>query len=127
MRAVFVDANDTLAAVTERLAQNKAPAIVINRNADITPGDLVSLLADADVAIIDHTYLPTDLAKQCSKLKHVVFLGTGARSYMNPEELAGIGIAVQLAENRRRRADGKDAWPDRLRRHRRGSRTDCAG
>jgi D-3-phosphoglycerate dehydrogenase len=29
-------------------------------------------------------------------LKHVVFLGTGARSYMNPEELAQLGIEVHL-------------------------------
>src|SRR5207253_558690 len=35
-------------------------------------------------------------AKKCTALKHVVFLGTGARSYMNPEELAGLGIAVHL-------------------------------
>jgi D-3-phosphoglycerate dehydrogenase len=30
----------------------------------------------------------------CSGLKHVIFLGTGARSYMNPEELAALGITV---------------------------------
>src|SRR4029453_18137822 len=29
-------------------------------------------------------------------LKDVVFLGTGARSYMNPEELAELGISVHL-------------------------------
>jgi D-3-phosphoglycerate dehydrogenase len=40
--------------------------------------------------------LPTDVAKQCKGLKHVVFLGTGARSYMNPDELAGVGIDVHL-------------------------------
>jgi D-3-phosphoglycerate dehydrogenase len=32
------------------------------------------------------TALPTEMAKQCKGLKHVVFLGTGARSYMNPDE-----------------------------------------
>src|SRR5215470_19427632 len=42
------------------------------------------------------TALPTDIAKQCKGLKHVVFLGTGARSYMNPEELAELGIEVHL-------------------------------
>jgi D-3-phosphoglycerate dehydrogenase / 2-oxoglutarate reductase len=40
--------------------------------------------------------LPTGVAKQCNGLKHVVFLGTGARSYMNPEELAELGIQVHL-------------------------------
>jgi D-3-phosphoglycerate dehydrogenase len=36
------------------------------------------------------------VARNCAGLKHVVFLGTGARSYMNPEELAELGIAVHL-------------------------------
>ena len=53
-----------------------------------------SILDGAEIAVIDHTHLPTQIARQCVGLKHVVFLGTGARSYMNPEELAEIGIAV---------------------------------
>jgi len=36
------------------------------------------------------------IAQQCTGLKHVVFLGTGARSYMNPDELSAIGITVHL-------------------------------
>ena len=53
-------------------------------------------LGDAEIAIIDHTSMPTPLAAQCRGLKHVVFLGTGARSYMNPEQLAERGIAVHI-------------------------------
>ncbi len=41
-----------------------------------------------------YTSLPTPVSRQCAGLKHVVFLGTGARSYMNPEELGELGIAV---------------------------------
>jgi D-3-phosphoglycerate dehydrogenase len=54
------------------------------------------VLDGAEIAIVDHTALPTDIARRCAGLKHVVFLGTGARSYMNPEELADLGIAVHL-------------------------------
>ena len=54
------------------------------------------MLDGAEIAIVDHTALPTEIAKQCTGLKHVVFLGTGARSYMNPEELAELGIEVHL-------------------------------
>ena len=54
------------------------------------------MLDGAEIAIVDHTALPTDVARKCAGLKHVVFLGTGARSYMNPEELAELGIAVHL-------------------------------
>src|SRR6202790_5111500 len=55
-----------------------------------------ALLDGAEIVVIDHTALPTDVSKQCTGLKHVVFLGTGARSYMNPEELAALGIEVHL-------------------------------
>jgi D-3-phosphoglycerate dehydrogenase len=36
------------------------------------------------------------VAGRCHGLKHIVFLGTGARSYMNPEELGELGIEVHL-------------------------------
>ncbi len=96
MRAVFVDANPTLGDLAERLHKSSDPAVTVNRNADVKPADLPTVLGDAEIAWIDHTYLPTDVAKQCKGLKHVVFLGTGARSYMNVEELAGLGIEVHL-------------------------------
>ena len=54
------------------------------------------MLDGAEIAIVDHTALPTEIARKCAGLKHVVFLGTGARSYMNPEELGELGIAVHL-------------------------------
>lgn len=94
VRAVFVDANDTLSAVAERLLRTGDPQVSINRNPAVTPDELPDVLGDAEVAIIDHTHLPTPVAARCPNLRHVVFLGTGARSYMDPEELAGRGIAV---------------------------------
>ncbi|SHK01759.1 D-3-phosphoglycerate dehydrogenase [Roseomonas rosea] len=97
MRAVFVDANPTLAAVAERLRRASDIPLQNNIQPDITSEALPALLGDAEIAIIDHTHLPTSIARQCKGLKHVVFLGTGARSYMNPEELeAECGIQVHI-------------------------------
>ncbi|MBR0794703.1 3-phosphoglycerate dehydrogenase [Bradyrhizobium jicamae] len=96
MRAVFVDANESLAVIAERLEKPGDPAMRINRNPDIAPEDYPTVLDGAEIAVVDHTALPTEVAKRCAGLKHVVFLGTGARSYMNPEELAGLGISVHL-------------------------------
>lgn len=95
MRAVFVDANETLAGVLERLRRPGDPAVTINRDPDITPGQLPGVLAGAQIAIIDHTHLPLDVAAVCRGLEHVVFLGTGPRSYMDPDALlAERGIRV---------------------------------
>jgi D-3-phosphoglycerate dehydrogenase len=94
VRALFVDANDTLAAVTEKLLQSQDLPVRINRDAGIKPEDLPGLLDGAEIMIVDHTAVPTTIAAKCAGLKHVVFLGTGARSYMNPEELGEHGIAV---------------------------------
>jgi D-3-phosphoglycerate dehydrogenase / 2-oxoglutarate reductase len=96
VRGVFVDANGSLAEIFER--QNKLGdlAVRVNRNPDIKPEDMPALLDGAEIVVIDHTALPTDIARRCNGLKHVVFLGTGARSYMNPEELSELGIAVHL-------------------------------
>jgi D-3-phosphoglycerate dehydrogenase / 2-oxoglutarate reductase len=90
-----VDANETLAAVMEQLARKRGNIdIAINRDPDVKSAQLPDILAGADIAIVDHTSLPTDIARECKTLRHVVFLGTGVRSYMNPEELGTLGIAV---------------------------------
>ena len=96
MRGVFIDANGSLATIFERQTVAGDPAVKVNRNADITADEIPAALGGAEIIIIDHTPLPTEIAKKCTGLKHVVFLGTGARSYMNPEELAELGITVHL-------------------------------
>ena len=96
MRGVFVDANESLAVIFERLEKPGDPKVLIHRNPDISSDQYPAILDGAEIAIVDHTALPTDIAKKCAGLKHVVFLGTGARSYMNPEELAELGIEVHL-------------------------------
>ncbi len=96
MRGVFVDANEALAVIFERLTKPGDAKIRIHRDPDVTPEQLPKVLDGAGIAIVDHTALPTAIARQCAGLKHVVFLGTGARSYMNPEELAEFGIEVHL-------------------------------
>jgi D-3-phosphoglycerate dehydrogenase len=96
VRGVFVDANGSLADIFERQYRSGDPAVGVNRNPDITSEQIPALLDGAEIVVIDHTALPTEVARRCGGLKHVVFLGTGARSYMNPEELAELGIAVHL-------------------------------
>lgn len=94
LRVVFVDANPTLAVVADELLQAGNLDVAIHREPDVAPDTLPALLDGADVAIVDHTSLPTAIARQCRGLRHVVFLGTGVRSYMTPEELRAVGIST---------------------------------
>jgi D-3-phosphoglycerate dehydrogenase / 2-oxoglutarate reductase len=96
MRALFVDANPSLAAVTERLLRPGDPEVAIHRDPDTRPEALPGLLKGHAIAIDDHTPFPTDIVRQCPDLKHIVFLGTGARSYMDPDALAELGVTVHI-------------------------------
>ena len=72
------------------------PPVDVNEQADIPAEALPGLLAGYQFILNDHTQLPTATMAKCKDLKHVIFLGTGARSYMNPEELAELGITVHI-------------------------------
>jgi D-3-phosphoglycerate dehydrogenase len=102
LKVVFIDATDTMSHValsTLNDGQTQTFTLDINVEPDINPRDIPLRVGDAEVIWVDHSLLPTEIAKQCPKLKHVVFLGTGARSYMNIEALAEIGIQVHLIKN----------------------------
>ena len=94
MHAVFVDANPVLGAAARRLHRPDDIPLSIIEHPELRPDMLPALLEGAEIALVDHSYVPTEIARRCASLRHIVFLGTGARSYMNPAELAGIGIQV---------------------------------
>ena len=96
MRAAFVDANPALRAIAERLGPTLPGLTLSFGHPGILPAELPEALAGAGIAVIDHTAFPIEIARRCAGLSDVVFLGTGARSYMDPEALAGIGIAVHI-------------------------------
>ena len=96
MKGLFIDAVDALADVYHANKRPGDPPVDVNEQADIPPDALPALLAGYQFILNDHTQLPTAAMARCKDLKHVIFLGTGARSYMNPEELAGLGITVHI-------------------------------
>lgn len=94
MKGLFLDASDALADVFDRMVQADDPPITVNQSAVIDPAQLPALLDGYGFVLDDHSQLPTEMLQRCPALKHVIFLGTGARSYMDPEALAVSGIAV---------------------------------
>jgi D-3-phosphoglycerate dehydrogenase len=93
MKSIFIDCNDQLDAVWARVYRPDDPPIRVNTD-PFAREDLPRVLAGYDIALDDHSYMPTDLVAQAPQLKHIVFLGTGAASYMNIEELKARGVTV---------------------------------
>ncbi len=96
MQGLFVDATDELADIFRRVMRAGDPKVGVNIQEEVRPEQLPALLAGQDFVLNDRTYMPTEWMAKCQGLKHVIFLGTGARSYMNPEELAALGITVHI-------------------------------
>src|SRR3984957_16260205 len=77
MKTLFIDCNPQFELVFRRVYRTDDPE-----------GDGYGICID------DHSYMPTEVMKECRSLKHIVFCGTGASSYMDVAALADLGIAV---------------------------------
>jgi D-3-phosphoglycerate dehydrogenase / 2-oxoglutarate reductase len=93
MKSIFIDCNNQLAPVFARVRRSDDPPIAVDTDA-FSSADLPRLLSGYDICLDDHSYMPTEVMAECRGLKHIVFLGTGAASYMNLAELKERGIAV---------------------------------
>ncbi|RAI40510.1 2-hydroxyacid dehydrogenase [Rhodoplanes roseus] len=93
MKALFIDCNQQLAPVFDRVHRADDPPIAVN-TAPFGPADLPALLAGCAIALDDHSYMPTEQVAACTDLRHIVFLGTGAASYMDLAALKDIGVTV---------------------------------
>jgi len=93
MKSIFIDCNDQLAPVWAKVLRPNDPPIEVNTT-PFAREDLPRVLGSYDIALDDHSYMPTELVARCPQLKHIVFLGTGAASYMNVAELHERGVIV---------------------------------
>jgi D-3-phosphoglycerate dehydrogenase len=93
MKAIFIDCNAQLGGVWQRVIRPDDPPVTIN-STPFEKNELPRVIGDYDIAIDDHSYMPTDLVARCKSLKHIVFLGTGAASYMNVAEIEALGVKV---------------------------------
>jgi D-3-phosphoglycerate dehydrogenase / 2-oxoglutarate reductase len=92
-RIVFIDCNDQLQPVFDAVGRPDDPPILVNRAA-FTSEDLPRLLEGCEIAIVDHSYMPTEIVARSQELRDIVFLGTGPQSYMDVEALRRQGVTV---------------------------------
>ncbi len=95
MKTLWIDCNDQLAPVWQRVLRPDDPAIDVNRK-PFERHELPQLLEGYAIAIDDHSYMPTEYVDQCDALKHIVFLGTGPASYMSLADMAARNIKVHI-------------------------------
>jgi D-3-phosphoglycerate dehydrogenase / 2-oxoglutarate reductase len=93
MTAIFIDCNQQLEPIFRQVQRPDDPAIVLN-TVPFAREELPRVLADHAICLDDHSYMPTELVRQCPTLKHIVFLGTGAASYMDVAALTALGVTV---------------------------------
>ena len=93
MTAIFLDCTDDMIGLFHEVGQPGDPAVKINM-APGQPTDVPALIDGYSAVIVDHTYFSAELLGRCSSLRHIVFLGTGASSFIDLEAAGRHGIAV---------------------------------
>jgi D-3-phosphoglycerate dehydrogenase / 2-oxoglutarate reductase len=93
MKTLFIDCGEQLEKVLRRVHRADDPPVTTNLQ-PFQATDLPRLLDGYDICIDDHSYMPSAQIAQCKSLRHIVFCGTGASSYMDVPALAGLGVTV---------------------------------
>jgi len=94
METLFIDCGPQLEKVFRRVHRADDPPVAVNAQSQLQAADLPRLLDGYAICIDDHSYMPTEQIAQCKELRHIVFCGTGASSYMDVPALAGLGVTV---------------------------------
>lgn len=94
MAAIFLDCTNDLLPLWQAVAKPGDPNIAVNLK-PVTAADVPGLLQGYDTLINDHTYFDAALLERCKGgLKRIVFLGTGASSYIDLAAAARCGVTV---------------------------------
>jgi D-3-phosphoglycerate dehydrogenase len=94
MKTVFVDCPPFLHELYRGELAQIVPELEINLGSP-SAAEVRALLADAALAMNDHTTMDEALLAACPKLKAIVFLGTGAASYIDLAAAERLGIRVR--------------------------------
>jgi D-3-phosphoglycerate dehydrogenase len=93
VKTIFMDCNDQLEPLFAKVHGPAGPPITVNKRV-VEADALPALLDGYDAGINDHTYMPAAVLERCRTLKHIVFLGTGASSFVDVEAATRLGITV---------------------------------
>jgi len=90
---IFIDATPDHLPLWRQVHRDSDPAIAINM-VPVAADQVPAILDGYDTCIVDATYFPRDQLERCRGLRHIVFLGTGAASYIDLAAAKDHGIKV---------------------------------
>lgn len=94
MTAIFIDCPEFLAGLYTPELKAIVPDLVLEIG-DPSPGQTKAMVAGAKYVINDHTYLPDEILSAAPDLKAIVFMGTGASSYIDLAAAERRGVRVR--------------------------------
>ena len=92
-RTLFVDSTPDIDKVWKRVHGAKDIPVVVNMG-PVDEKDVPATVAGYDTVINDATYFSASTLEKCRDLKHIVFLGTGAASFVDLAAAKKVGIKV---------------------------------
>ncbi len=92
-RTLFIDSTPDVDRVWKQVHGPGDIAIAVNMG-PVAEGDIPGKVAGYETVINDATYFNEATLKHCSGLKHIVFLGTGAASFVDVAAAQRLGIKV---------------------------------
>ena len=92
MAAIFLDCTDDMIGLWQRVQRTGDPAITVNMGGNAA--DIPTSLRGYSTCIDDHSYFDADLLARCPDLRHIVFLGTGASSFIDIAAAERGGVRV---------------------------------
>lgn len=92
-KTLFVDSTPDIDTVWKRVHGPKDIPVVVNMG-PVDEKDVPAKVAGYDTVINDATYFSAPTLEKCKDLKHIVFLGTGAASFVDVAAARKLGIKV---------------------------------
>src|SRR5216684_7217347 len=92
-KTLFIDSNQDIDRVWKKVHGPGDVEIAINMG-PLAEGDIPERVEGYDTVINDATYFNETTLKLCRGLKHIVFLGTGAASFVDLAAASRLGIKV---------------------------------
>ena len=92
-KTLFIDSTPDIDSVWKRVHGPSDIPVTVNMG-PVAADAIPKLIEGYDTVINDATYFNEDTLKRCTGLKHIVFLGTGAASFVDLAAAARVGIKV---------------------------------